>query len=739
MDRGKRSEPAELLAVVLFGFLLRLFAGRSSLTENGILLPGYDDYYHMRRILYTVDHFPNTLWFDSYLNYPHGLNITWPPLFDQISATLCVVLGQHTKEGVEMVSSFVPIITGILAIVAVYYIVRELFDHRVALMASFLTALAPNHILNTMFAATDHHCLEVLLQLFTILFIIMAICRSDKRYLFASAAGVAMAALAYTWQGADIYLGIFLIYAFIRMTLDLKDGRPSIDTATTLLIAFGLALILVLPFWYTPWLSPSFLGIAAMIVALSIMFALFCFMEERKISWVAFPFCILILAIVFVLSIRLMNGLFGLGALIQYGLDYIWGGGMIGKISEAEPLVYNAETFSQVVFSWLGLNLLISLAGIAASIIYITRSDGGKRQGQLLLLVWSVFTLLLTFGQARFLYISMIAMGVLTSIFFVWVVDLVEEKLANREQRAPKRWAVILLLLLISPMLADAVNAVYFAGGTPPAVAGDWQQSLIWLKDNSNTTSYYDLPENVPEYSVMSWWDYGNWIVYLAERPVVANNFQTGIEDAAKFYLSESEENATAILDARRSKYILTDFDMVYGKLPALTAWANEDLSSYMRMEDEGSQIAAVPQQRFFNTTLGKLYFFDGAGTGHFRLIHESSTFLGSGDNPSKSEVKIFEYVPGALIRVQAGPDQKVGALLNMTSNQGRAFNYVNEATPKGGAFEIRVPYSTEARYGTHAISPYLVFSGNESGVKMVNLNVSEEDVLKGRTIEVTL
>jgi dolichyl-diphosphooligosaccharide--protein glycosyltransferase len=739
MDRGKRSEPAELLAVVLFGFLLRLFAGRSSLTENGILLPGYDDYYHMRRILYTVDHFPNTLWFDSYLNYPHGLNITWPPLFDQISATLCVVLGQHTKEGVEMVSSFVPIITGILAIVAVYYIVRELFDHRVALMASFLTALAPNHILNTMFAATDHHCLEVLLQLFTILFIIMAICRSDKRYLFASAAGVSMAALAYTWQGADIYLGIFLIYAFIRMTLDLKDGRPSIDTATTLLIAFGLALILVLPFWYTPWLSPSFLGIAAMIVALSIMFALFCFMEERKMSWVAFPFCILVLAIVFVLSIRLMNGLFGLGALIQYGLDYVWGGGMIGKISEAEPLVYNAETFSQVVFSWLGLNLLISLAGIAASIIYITRSDGGKRQGQLLLLVWSVFTLLLTFGQARFLYISMIAMGVLTSIFFVWVVDLVEEKLANREQRAPKRWAVILLLLLISPMLADAVNAVYFAGGTPPAVAGDWQQSLIWLKGNSNTTSYYDLPENVPEYSIMSWWDYGNWIVYLAERPVVANNFQTGIEDAAKFYLSESEENATAILDARRSKYILTDFDMVYGKLPALTAWANEDLSSYMRMEDEGSQIAAVPQQRFFNTTLGKLYFFDGTGTGHFRLIHESSTFLGSGDNPSKSEVKIFEYVPGALIRVQAGPDQKVGALLNMTSNQGRVFNYVNEATPKGGAFEIRVPYSTEARYGTHAVSPYLVFSGNESGVKMVNLNVSEEDVLKGRTIEVTL
>ena len=126
MDRGKRSEPAELLAIVLFGFLLRLFAGRSSLTENGILLPGYDEFYHMRRILYTVNHFPDTLWFDSYLNYPQGLNITWPPLFDQISAALCLVLGQHTKTGVEMVSSFVPMLTGILAIVVIYYMVRDL-------------------------------------------------------------------------------------------------------------------------------------------------------------------------------------------------------------------------------------------------------------------------------------------------------------------------------------------------------------------------------------------------------------------------------------------------------------------------------------------------------------------------------------------------------------------------------------------------------------------------------------
>jgi dolichyl-diphosphooligosaccharide--protein glycosyltransferase len=81
MGPGKMSHFAQLLAVVIFGLLLRLFAGRNSLTENGVLLPGYDEYYHMRRILYTASHFPDTLWFDSYLNYPEGLEITLAPSF----------------------------------------------------------------------------------------------------------------------------------------------------------------------------------------------------------------------------------------------------------------------------------------------------------------------------------------------------------------------------------------------------------------------------------------------------------------------------------------------------------------------------------------------------------------------------------------------------------------------------------------------------------------------------------
>jgi dolichyl-diphosphooligosaccharide--protein glycosyltransferase len=320
------------------------------------------------------------------------------------------------------------------------------------------------------------------------------------------------------------------------------------------------------------------------------------------------------------------------------------------------------------------------------------------------------------------------------SILFFLLLDLIDKNLDKSEQKTPKWVAPLLLLILVMPALADTIS---FAESTPPAVVGDWFQSLNWLKDNSNATSNFNNPVKSAEYSIMSWWDYGNWILYISQRPVVANNFQAGVKDAAKFYLSESEDEATALLDLRGSRYVIADYSLVYSKLPSISLWANEDVDSYMKMNDYGSQVEAIPTQRLFNTTLVRLYFFDGAGMGHFRLIHESSTFLG--ENPAKSRVKIFEYVPGALLRIKAGTDQKVGALLNMTSNQGRAFTYVNEASQVGDMFLIKVPYSTEGRYATRSVNPYLVFSGNEAGIKTKDINVSEEDILKGNTLDISL
>ncbi|NLH22772.1 MAG: hypothetical protein GX463_11495 [Methanothrix sp.] len=731
MDQGKRSEPVELLAVVILGLLLRFLAGKNFLTENGILLPGYDEFYHMRRILYTVQNFPETLWFDSYLNYPHGWENVWPPLFDQISAAFCLLLGQTTRPGVEMAASFMPIVFGTIATIVVYFMIREIFDHRTAILASLMTVLAPTYLQYTRFAAMDHHSLEVLFLLSALLFLILAFCRQEKRYIFAALAGISLAALAYTWHGATLYLAIIPVYGAIEMAMALKNKRSWHETAMALMLALAVAIILILPYRNAAWLKPSFMGIVAVFGAMAVISALGYIIAKKNMSWKAFPLGIIILFLAFVLL--LSSGLLELGGLIKFGLELIWGGSWIGMISEAEPLIYDWLTFKQVLFSGLGLNLLFALAGFAVILIYIRNSQGGRRQGLMILLLWAAFSIALTFGQLRFLYMSTISIGILISILFFYLLDLVRNRLEESNQRSILPAILILFLFLTLPSIAEMVNTVTYS---EPMIKGDWQESMAWLKENSNATSFFDAPVKTPEYSVMCWWDYGNWIMYMAERPVVASNFQAGWEDAAKFYLSESEENATALLDERGSKYVFLDHSMAYGKLGAIANWAHEDLTTYFMAQDySGSQITVIPTQRLFNTTLGKLYYFDAAGTGHFRLIYESKTFLGQ--NPAKAQVKIFEYVPGALIRVRTGADQKVGCVLNMTSNQDRPFIYANQAAPKDGVLEMRVPYSSESRYECRAVDPYLIFSGNQMGVRMKHVNVSEDDVLNGKTIEV--
>ena len=721
----------ELVAVVILGLLLRFLAGKNFLTENGILLPGYDEFYHMRRILYTVQNFPGTLWFDSYLNYPYGWENVWPPLYDQICAAFCLLLGQNTRPGVEMAASFMPIIFGTIATIVVYFLIREIFDHRTAILASLMTVLAPTYLQYTRFAAMDHHSLEVLFLLSALLFLILAFCRQEKRYIFAALAGISLAALAYTWHGATLYLAIIPVYGAIEIAMALKNKRSWQATAMALMLALAVAIILILPYRNAAWLKPSFMGIVAVFGAMAVISALGYIIAKKNMSWKAFPLGIIILFLAFVLL--LSSGLLELGGLIKFGLELIWGGSWIGMISEAEPLIYDWLTFKQVLFSGLGLNLLFALAGFAVILIYIRNSQGGRRQGLMILLLWAAFSIALTFGQLRFLYMSTISIGILISILFFYLLDLVRNRLEESNQRSILPAILILFLFLTLPSIAEVANTVTYSD---PMIKGDWQESMAWLKENSNATSFFDAPVKTPEYSVMCWWDYGNWIMYMAERPVVASNFQAGWEDAAKFYLSESEENATALLDERGSKYVFLDHSMAYGKLGAIANWAHEDLTTYFMAQDySGSQITVIPTQRLFNTTLGKLYYFDAAGTGHFRLIYESKTFLGQ--NPAKAQVKIFEYVPGALIRVRTGADQKVGCVLNMTSNQDRPFIYANQAAPKDGVLEMRVPYSSESRYECRAVDPYLIFSGNQMGVRMKHVNVSEDDVLNGKTIEV--
>ena len=425
-----------------------------------------------------------------------------------------------------------------------------------------------------------------------------------------------------------MYILFIFVYAVIQITLDLKNGQPSRNTVTILLIALGVSLALMLPFWNNPWLSPTFIGVLGIVTVTAFLYILSQAMLKAKAPWVAFPVAFVALVYIFIMIAQTFSNLWffsKINDLVISGGDFLFSGNMNGKIAEAQPLLsVQGAIFSGMTPSTLGWTIIFSLAGFAAAVLYMRRSDPSRKRAQVLVAVFAALALFISFGQMRFLYLSSVTMGIMISILFFEGLDLVREKARDRGKTVPVYLAAALLIILVLPTALETSSIFESA----PPIAGDWYESLNWLKANTNQTSFYNSPDQRPEYSIMSWWDYGNWIVYQAQRPVVANNFQAGVQDSAKFYLSQNENEATTVMDAHHSKYVITDYEMIYGKLQAITIWAGKDISDYQIYQDYGTYVAAVPLQKLMETTLARLHpstarawVTSGSSTSHPRCL----------------------------------------------------------------------------------------------------------------------
>ncbi|MCG1003037.1 oligosaccharyl transferase, archaeosortase A system-associated, partial [Halobacterium noricense] len=81
-------------AVLAFMFWVRVQAW-DSFTQNGdVYFSGNDAYYHFREVMYTVQHWPSTMPFDVWTNFPNGTSVgQFGTLFDQIVATAALLVG----------------------------------------------------------------------------------------------------------------------------------------------------------------------------------------------------------------------------------------------------------------------------------------------------------------------------------------------------------------------------------------------------------------------------------------------------------------------------------------------------------------------------------------------------------------------------------------------------------------------------------------------------------------------
>ncbi|HUX48124.1 MAG TPA: oligosaccharyl transferase, archaeosortase A system-associated [Dehalococcoidia bacterium] len=227
-----------------------------------------------------------------------------------------------------------------------------------------------------------------------------------------------------------------------------------------------------------------------------------------------------------------------------------------------------------------------------------------------------------TFMQPRGAWVRVIVVGIV--IFFVvffWSIvptkyDTASETWSFGFAEARTESQVSGLALSLSKM----PNAIMNEG---------WYTSCLWLKDNSpepfdNPDFYYELypprdefeyPETA--YGVMSWWDYGYFIMQISHRIPNANPGQAGAVQAGQFFTAQDESSANEIANDRGSKYVMIDHAMATpAKFYAMAEWAGSNVSEFYEIyylpEQDGGQLRYLFYPAYYQSTVVRLYNFDG-------------------------------------------------------------------------------------------------------------------------------
>lgn len=736
-----------LFSIFILALFLRFASFNNVFAGNVIIFPSFDVYYHLRLITYGAQNFPAFLWYDSYVDYPSGYNVGWMPLYDIVIAFITRLLsfGSPNIRMIETVSAIFPAVLGALTIFPVFLIGKELRDNNLGLLTAFLFAIMPAHLTVSKLGLTDHHVAEVFLFSMILLLLILSIkYGKNVNLIYAALAGIFMAGLVFTWTAALIYIAIISLFYFFQYGINLYKGKSSDNIIMTGAVAGFTATVIIALLYLFHWVPLyQVLGIAVLFFSVTLIGILSNLMRKYGLHWSIYPAAIVVVGLLMAGSIMLFPQEYGI---FEEALKYLSSENAVATITETQPFAADYSTFLTTLYFSIpfGFTLFFAFIGL----FYYIMSESGSRFApeKLLFFIPSLIIIILTFRQVRFAYIMSIFVAFFAA-YFIHRMIFDENFSYNLKSVA----GITFLVLLIG---VPTGYQAYSIATEPPDVAGDWWESLNWIRNNTQATGYYDNPKETPEYGIMAWADYGNWIEYIARRPVVANNFQQGIDSASSYFTADSERTANEILDRRRVRYVIVDDeigfgyrDELYGKFGSILEIARRNTTDYFytfEVPAPGSIIkTSLLNNSYYSTIYARLYLLDGSfiknplnsnddGLSHYRLVYESKT---EGLNKiGQKKIKIFEYVPGAIIKGVTSPDTGLYISVPVRTNANRTFDYINKAiSDANGDFTMVVPYSTSGTpYETGPVNNYTLII---NGVPVKNISISNTQILD-RSVE---
>jgi asparagine N-glycosylation enzyme membrane subunit Stt3 len=370
-----------------------------------------------------------------------------------------------------------------------------------------------------------------------------------------------------------------------------------------------------------------------------------------------------------------------------------------------------------------------------------------ERADRTLFVVWSIIMLAAVLGQRRFGYYYTVNVALLTGYFSWKMLDLAglgkllakpkevveavrvkkfkKKKKQTREKAKPKTFiqprgawinviiaGIALFFLVIFPSVGLWKDTQTHLGGglyigytkplaqQAPIMDRGWYNSTLWLKDNSpepfgDPDFYYELypPKNefvYPDtaYGVMSWWDYGYFIMQLGHRIPNANPGQAGAVQAGKFFTAWNETSANVLADELGTKYVMIDQAMATGKFYAMAEWAGKNATEFYQgyvapVSGDALQALSLYYPAYYNSTVARLYNFDNKA-----VVPSANSTLAiswewrTGDLLLKQGYKMIIVSQGRVIRVDRAESYRVILTGRYFSDCEEAEAYVSTQQP---------------------------------------------------------
>lgn len=587
-----------LIVIVAVAVLIRM----SPIFRGPAIIKAFDPWVQYDNTLYLVENGLTEFlqWHDTTMWYPEGKpRYLIRPGLSFTSAGLYYLLNFLGIEvTVYQTCYFFPAVMGGLTVLAMYFLGREILDHRMGLLAAFFLAFSPGHMQRTTVGFYDNETVGVFAVIMVLFFYIKAI--KTGKPVHAVLGGIFLGYLSMSWGSVTYVMLLIPLTSLIMILAGKYSDRLFISTTGVL----GVGLLITTISSHFPLITYGgfFMDMDYVIPALFLGFmVIYHFFDRQKterpefydkvwtfIKWAIIP--IIIVAAIL---------LWGFPDVLPFELPARFTAILDPTRREEHHIVASVGEHMPSPWSVFYYNTLIPLILVPIGIYFCFRR---LAEEDVIIMVFLLTLFYFTGSMIRIVLLFAPAAALVGSYGLVMILKhygalTKKDKVirSRRRKRQVKKTmgtqeAVVVFVFVGILMIAQVNHAATVSieqMSWSELVAGgqfhDWEESLTWMRNNLPGTAV-----------VASWWDYGYWMNVIGNVTTLNdngtdNNTRIGLMGMAMMQTDEIE--SAKIFRMLGAEYVLVYWGHLLnqlggdeGKWPWMLRICNDHTEGYRQM-----------------------------------------------------------------------------------------------------------------------------------------------------------